>query len=407
MPATVHNYIIFLQQTKKETVNMLVMKFASFLFISVVFLIGYCHEQLLLTKYVDDSACPCSDPDLCKPLNIGPRKEIIGFVTAKDNWRMYNYTYLTTLAIFTELDQQLVCHAHQNNVRVVLKAKFDLSKIDNFDYRDHWISTTLDNVKSSFLDGINIDIEDPISSIDSKTDQLFMVFLDEIATAFHREIPGSSVSADVSWSPHCIADRCYDHLSMANYMDFLVVMSYDERSQGRGPCIANANSALSQTASGIREFVQLGIHPWKLVLGQPWYGYNYPCISLDKDGTCHLQKHDNTFNGVDCFDTGGTQVAYYGILKLMESKGAERKWNDTLKAPYFTYMDDNGTYHQVWYDDPESLGYKYSYGHFMGMRGLAFWSIDHLDYTDGNSDTVNQPMWSAIDYYFNDDYWYL
>ena len=53
---------------------MLVMKFASFLFISVVLLIGYCHGQLLLTKYVDDSACPCSDPDLCKPLNISPRE---------------------------------------------------------------------------------------------------------------------------------------------------------------------------------------------------------------------------------------------------------------------------------------------------------------------------------------------
>ena len=68
-----------------------------------------------------------------------------------------------------------------------------------------------------------------------------MIFLDEIATAFHREIPGSSVSADVAWSPHCVGERCYGHLSMANYMDFLVVMSYVEQNQERSPCIANSN----------------------------------------------------------------------------------------------------------------------------------------------------------------------
>ena len=89
----------------------------------------YCHGQTLLSKEVDDSACPCSDPNLCKP-----RKEVIGFVTAKDNWKMYNYTHLTTLAIFTELDPQLVCYAHQKNVRVVLAEHFDLTKLEDFDY---------------------------------------------------------------------------------------------------------------------------------------------------------------------------------------------------------------------------------------------------------------------------------
>ena len=399
--------ISFSQRKKYNCYSSQVMRFAKLLFILAVLLISYCHGQTLLSKNIDDSACPCSNPNLCRPLDIGPRKEVIGFVTAKDNWKMYNYTHLTTLAIFTELDPQLVCYAHQKNVRVVLAEHFDLTKLEDFDYRDDWISATIETVKSSFLDGINIDVEDPILSINSLTDQLFMVFLDEIVTAFHREIPGSSVSADVAWSPHCIGERCYDHLSMANYMDFLVVMSYDERSQVHGPCMANANSALPQTASGIREFIQLGIHPWKLVMGQPWYGYDYPCISLDKDGTCHLQKYNDSLSGTDCFDTGGNQVPYYNILKLINSTGAERKWNNTLKAPYFTYTDTNKTDHQVWYDDPESLGYKHSYAHLMGLRGLAFWNIDQLDYSDANSNAINQPMWSAIDYYFDDDYWYL
>ena len=152
------------------------MQVMKLLLILVVILISYCHGQTLLSKNFEYFACPCSDPNLCKPLDIGPRKEVIGFVTAKDNWKMYNYTHLTTLAIYTELDPQLVCYAHQKNVRVVLAAEFNLTKLDDFDYRDHWISATIETVKSSFVDGINIDIEDPISSIRSLTDQLFMVF---------------------------------------------------------------------------------------------------------------------------------------------------------------------------------------------------------------------------------------
>ena len=104
---------------------MQVIKVSKLLFILPLLLINCCHGQTLLSKnVVDDYACPCSDSNLCKPLDIGPRKEVVGFVTAKDNWKMYNYTHLTTLAIFTELDPQLVCYAHQKNVRIVLEAKF-------------------------------------------------------------------------------------------------------------------------------------------------------------------------------------------------------------------------------------------------------------------------------------------
>ena len=34
----------------------------------------------------------------------------------KDNWPMYNYTRLTTLAMFTDLKPELLCHAHSLGV---------------------------------------------------------------------------------------------------------------------------------------------------------------------------------------------------------------------------------------------------------------------------------------------------
>ena len=33
-------------------------------------------------------------------------------------------------------------------------------------------------------------------------------------------------------------------------------------------------------STGIQGFLDLGIEPDKLVLGVPWYGYDYPCLKL-------------------------------------------------------------------------------------------------------------------------------
>ena len=58
------------------------------------------------------------------------------------------------------------------------------------------------------------------------------------------------VTFDVAWSPDCIDSRCYDYSHLAEVTDFLIVMSYDERSQIYGPCIAGPNSAITSTFEG-------------------------------------------------------------------------------------------------------------------------------------------------------------
>ena len=58
------------------------------------------------------------------------------------------------------------------------------------------------------------------------------------------------VAVDFAWSPACIDSRCYDYKTIAETVDVAFVMSYDERSQIRGPCIAWANSAYNETTMG-------------------------------------------------------------------------------------------------------------------------------------------------------------
>jgi len=59
------------------------------------------------------------------------------------------------------------------------------------------------------------------------------------------------VSFDVAWSPDCVDGRCYDYKGIADAVDFLVIMAYDQQSQIKeGPCIAKANSPYQQTIDG-------------------------------------------------------------------------------------------------------------------------------------------------------------
>ena len=61
-------------------------------------------------SHSEKKACPCSDTSLCKPVDVPPRPELLGFATDSGlHWKLYNYTYITTLAVFRNvtLDPQV------------------------------------------------------------------------------------------------------------------------------------------------------------------------------------------------------------------------------------------------------------------------------------------------------------
>ena len=60
--------------------------------------------RTLSSSISEEKSCACSDPSLCKPVDVPPRPELVAFTTqASLHWKLYNYTYITTLAIFEDL----------------------------------------------------------------------------------------------------------------------------------------------------------------------------------------------------------------------------------------------------------------------------------------------------------------
>jgi di-N-acetylchitobiase len=55
---------------------------------------------------------------------------------------------------------------------------------------------------------------------------------------------------DYAWNPNCVDNRCFDFLSMIQYLDFAFIMAYDELDPQYNGCIAWANAAYNYTLKG-------------------------------------------------------------------------------------------------------------------------------------------------------------
>jgi len=185
---------------------------------------------------------------------------------------------------------------------------------------------------------------------------------------------------------------------MAAASDLLFVMSYDERSQIFDQCIASANSPLVNDKYGIEQFLALGISPDKLILGLPWYGYDYPCLTMNDPASPYCPIKQVPFRGVNCSDAAGTQKYYPAVLKLLRGTTVTgRVWESYLQSPYFNYIASDKSVHQVWYDDPESLTTKYQYAKDTGLIGVGFWNLDELDYSsDPQAQADTKAQWDAV-----------
>nr|KAF6377668.1 chitobiase [Myotis myotis] len=244
------------------------------------------------------------------------------------------------------------------------------------------------------MDGINIDIEQEVTCPSPEYDAL-TALVKETTDSFHREIEGSQVTFDVAWSPKCIDRRCYNYTGIADACDFLFVMSYDEQSQVWSECIAAANAPYNQTITAYDDYIKMGINPKKLVMGLPWYGYDYTCLTLSEDHVCTIAKVP--FRGAPCSDAAGRQVPYKIIMKQVKSSLSGILWDENQKSPYYNYKDSAGHFHQVWYDNPKSISLKRAYVQTWGLRGIGMWNANCLDYSgDAVAKQQTEEMWEAL-----------
>ena len=217
------------------------------------------------------------------------------------------------------------------------------------------------------------------------------------------------MSVDVPWKAAPVDGRNYNWLGLAAAADLLFVMSYDERSQvwpsdgtTTTKCYAGANSPLQQSIEGVLSYVELGISPEKLIWGVPWYGYDYTCLARAADGNAEfIQSRGGDlvqgceietvpFRGAPCSDAAGRQLPITAVLAILESglNTTHVQLDSASMSKAFSYVTDSGELHQIWFDDDETLAFKYAASEAMNLGGVGMWNIDCLGYDDTDDPRV-------------------
>eukprot|EP00048_Salpingoeca_helianthica_P017748 m.238852 g.238852 ORF g.238852 m.238852 type:complete len:375 (+) comp22080_c0_seq1:91-1215(+) len=343
--------------------------------------------------------CPCSDEKLCEPIQVQYEREVFGF--GQSDYQFYDWDVVTTLAWVDK--PEVMCEAHAHGARVIAAAPDGMPLTSDKAARTAWINKTIDYVKANFFDGITFDYESPLAHDDPQVGYLTDIVA-EATAAFHEAIPGSQVSVCVGWSPDDIDGRAYDYAGLAAASDLLYVMDYDTRSQILDVCIASANAPIGTAQRGLQRFFDLGIAPGKLVLGVPWYGYDYPCLPGTAPDALFCPIREVPFRGINCSDAAGSEVAFSSLMARVDSGArmlTQLRWDNSTQTPNFNYRGDDGAVHQVWFDNPQSLSIKYALAHTLGLRGVGPFMYDYLDNDGKKTRNAKAPaeaaaMWQAL-----------
>ncbi|XP_067894124.1 di-N-acetylchitobiase-like [Heterodontus francisci] len=341
--------------------------------------------------------CPCSPRDLCQPIpadhqyQVEPHTmvQVLVFYHGGADWIHYDWSKVTTVVALHFPRPDLVCHAHANKVRIVTKEFIQEIQITDRSQRDNFIKNHVNLAKSRFLDGINLETWSNASNY-----RALIQLLRKATDVFHQQIPGSQVSFNVPWAPDCPDAPCNHYVEMANSCDFFFVKSYNVQYQMWDECFAKANAPHHQIYSGLSAYIKLGIDSRKLVMGVPWFGYDYPCQRFYEPGRCELEKIP--VGGAPCSSKAGRLISYKEVMQQLPRSITGRYWDDDYKSPYYVYRVNN-TYHEVWYDDPESISLKSLIMKKLKLRGIGAWTANYLNYTgDPTTAMQTEEMWNAL-----------
>ena len=193
------------------------------------------------------------------------------------------------------------------------------------------------------FDGINLDFE---NIYDDDRDRLTL-FVREITVALRAE--GKTVSIDVTvpsttpnWSP------CYDREALAQTVDYVMVMAYDEH--WRTSPVSGSVASLGWVENGILATLQQ-VPPEKLVLGLPLY-----------------MRLWTEYQG----KVSARTLTMPAAQALIKEKGLIPQWQDDQGQYYFEYSEEGRRY-RVWQEDERSLAGKVALVKKYNLAGIASW----------------------------------
>ena len=256
-----------------------------------------------------------------------------------------------------------------------------LAILDNPEAQDNAVNQIVAEVKNRGIDGVNVDFE-YAGTPGGDYPQKFTTFVGNLTDRMHKEIPGSKVTVAM----YAISARqqlLYDVPNLSKRTDRIFMMAYDFAVAGSD--IAEPTAPLYgfkegkyayDVSTAVDDFLKV-MPADKLILGVPYYGYNYTVnqpevksatLGNSATQTYELAKANITPSEVSAYTTG---------------------WDNHGKVGWKAYRDSSsGAWRMIFLEDEKSLGEKYDFAKNKNLAGVGMWA---LGFDDGHSE-----LWSLL-----------
>ncbi|MGM8212882.1 LysM peptidoglycan-binding domain-containing protein [Virgibacillus sp. W0430] len=146
--------------------------------------------------------------------------------------------------------------------------------------------------------------------------------------------------------------EAHDYKAHGEIVDFVVLMTY-EWGYSAGPPLAVS------PINEVRKVVTYALSEMpanKIVLGQNLYGYDWTLP----------------------FVPGGKlarALSPQQAITVAREQNAAIAFDPVAQAPFFTYYDEAGMQHEVWFEDARSIQAKFDLINELKLRGIAYWKL--------------------------------
>ncbi|MBP7175922.1 MAG: glycoside hydrolase [Thermoclostridium sp.] len=281
-------------------------------------------------------------------------------------------------------DSVYVQWAHDNGYQVWALVANEFSNIANTSTilndglkREYVIKQLLAFAALYQLDGLNIDFENIY-----KTDK-------EVYTQFIREFTplareqGLTVSVDVTvpdgsdtWS------RCYDRKALAETVDYVCLMTYDQTWAGSSK--SGSTAELDWVEENLKKTLK-EVPADKLLMGIPLY--------------TRLWEETTDANGKTTAKTGKA-LTMQAANSLMEKNNVQPQW-DERSGQYSVSFTDGGVTYKMWLENEHSVNYKSALAHKYNLAGTSAWSYNFANekvwavFAENLKNTVHYEEWKT------------
>jgi len=319
----------------------------------------------------------------------GPCKIVFGYLPYWESSANIQWDRLTHLAAFSiQVNESgnvtnahgwpwtsIVNTAHANGVKVHLVVTlFDGNAIVNLITSPANKANFFENMRDLMIagnaDGINIDFEGG-----SGWQGLMDEFMGELSAYMEAEIPGSETSiatAPVNWS------SAWQFDDLVQSTDIIFIMGYNYYYSGSstsGPVAPLTGGSINITNTVVTQYASArAIAPERIVLGLPYYGLHM----TTQTSAAYSPK-------ISFIESPRYRVSYpesqiYGVI-----------WDANSQTPWYRYQQ-SGVWHQVWFDNAESIDLKYDLVDDYDLGGVGMWAL--------NYDGTLPHLWDVIDAHY-------